>query len=60
MKCFTSGMLTEMIRSPQLKSNKTDEMEHSTETALSTLARLNQVEQVRLVVLIIIFKYNTV
>jgi hypothetical protein len=39
-----------MIRSPQLKSNKTDEMEHSTETASLALVRLNQVEQVRLVV----------
>jgi hypothetical protein len=52
MKCFESGMQTEMIRASQSKSNKTSEKRkqiiHSTETASSILVRSNELEQVRL------------
>jgi hypothetical protein len=48
MKCFESGMQTEMIRASQSRSNRTNEkrkqMIHSTKT------RSNKLEQVKIII----------
>ena len=52
MKCFASGMKTEMIRSCLTTRNKTSQkrkiMIHTEQTTSTTLVRLNEPEHVRL------------